>query len=427
MDESKGKGFSRRDFLAAGTAAGISGFPLLKTAKAQAAKPVRVGVLGTGGRGIGACADALGADPNVEIVAMADLAPDRIELALQSLSRNNALAGDGARRIKVTDKTKFSGWDCHEKLLATDIDYVILSNPPAFRPRDFALAVERGKHIFAEKPLATDPVGVRKIRDSARLAKQKGLSVVVGLNARHSKKTMETVKRVRDGQIGQISSGYIHRLAGGLWHRGSNPAWTEMEYQCRNWYYFYWLSGDQIVEMVIHQIDTMNWLMGAHPVSALASGGRQVRVDPKYGNIYDHMDVDFEYPGGVHVFCMLRQWDGCANKISSVVIGPNGASDSKEITGKNPWKGEDDVISTLNYEHWELMDSMRKGQARNDILDFGADSTLTCIMGREAAYTGKLVTWDEMLNSSLDLFPKEAKLGPAPQHPIPMPGQPRNI
>ena len=425
MKEGKREGFSRRDFLAAGTAVGISGFPLLKTAKAQAAKPMRVGVLGTGGRGTGACADALAADPSVELVAMADLVPERIEASLQSLSRNNALAGEAARRIKVTDKTKFSGWDCYDKLLSADVDYVILANPPGFRPRDFALAVERGKHIFAEKPLATDPVGVRKIKASAQQAKEKGLSVVVGLNYRHSKRIMENVKRVRDGQVGEIRSGYIHRLGGGLWHRGSDPSWTEMEYQCRNWYYFCWLSGDQIVEMVVHQIDQMNWLMGAYPISALASGGRQVRVDPKYGNIYDHMDVDFEYPGGIHVFCMLRQWDGCTNKMDTVVIGSDGICDGKGITGKNPWEPTEEESNPSIYEHWELIDSIRKGQPRNDALDFGADSTLACIMGRESAYTGKLVTWDEMLNSGLDLYPKDAKLGLAPQHPIPTPGQPR--
>jgi len=422
---------TRRDFLATGAAAAtaISGFPFVKSARAQSGEPLKIGVIGCGGRGTGAAANALTADPNIHLIAMADIAPDQIEKSLNTLkTKDKDLQGELQKNIRVEKDHIFTGPDCYEKLLQTDVDYVIHTEPPGFRPRNVTASVRAGKHIFAEKPLATDPAGVRKILKAAEQAKQKGLSIVVGLNARHDKSVMETVKRIHDGAVGEILAGNIYRLGQGLWHRGADPSWTEMEYQCRNWYYFCWLSGDQIVEMVIHQIDLMNWAMGAYPVSAIASGGRQVRTDPKYGNIYDHMSVDYEYPNGAHVNLMCRQWDNCDFKNANVVIGSKGKSDSRgRILGENKWKYEGERTRSQVYEHWELVDSIRKGQARNDILDFGAHSTLAAIMGRESAYTGLEVTWEDMLNSDLDLFPKSTAFGPAPKRPVAIPGQPRPL
>ena len=443
---------SRRDFMATGAVAAtaISGFPFIRTAGAHE-KSIKVGVVGTGGRGTGACRDALLADPAVEIVAMADVGIDRIEQSLAGLKQGRSLQGeDFQKRIKVPPDAMFIGPDSFKQLLAVDLDYVILSTPPGFRPLHYEEAVKRGLHVFAEKPMATDPLGCRAIRASAKKAKQKGLTVVVGLNARHSLDVMETVKRIHDGALGEITSGTIHRLGRGLWHRGNDPSWSAMEYQMRNWYYFCWLSGDQIVEMVVHQIDLMNWALGATPVSALAHGGRQQRTDPKYGNIYDHMTVDYTYPGGVHVQLMCRQWNDCAGKNENRVIGKLGESDSRRvILGANPFElpdrrrrgrrgsgqrtqrtppTRDDLLHNASvYEHMELIESIRKDGGRNDLLDFAIDSTLTAVMGREAAYTGQVITWDEISKSDLNLFPDDYQFGPAPQRAVAIPGFPRPV
>ncbi|MBW7995138.1 MAG: Gfo/Idh/MocA family oxidoreductase [Candidatus Glassbacteria bacterium] len=417
---------TRRKFIAGGAATAIAGFPFIRSAHAQQEETTKVGLIGCGGRGTGAAANAITAAPNIHLTAMADLVPEQIERSLDALKGDRDLQGELQANIKVSKDSKFTGMDCYKKVMESDVDYVILATPPGFRPLHFDAAVRAGKHIFAEKPLATDPAGVRKITKSAETAKSKGLSVVVGLNNRHSIGGMELVKRIHDGGIGEIRAGRIYRLGGGLWHRGSDPSWTEMEYQCRNWYYFCWLSGDQIVEMVIHQIDRMNWLMGSHPVSAVGSGGRQVRTDPKYGNIWDHMSIDYEYPGGVHVSCMLRQWDNCENKVATELVGTTGTLAGRSgIVGANPWRYTGERTNSSVYEHTELIESIRNNHARNDALDFGAESTLTAIMGREAAYTGKLLTWEEMVNSDLDLCPKSMQLGPAPKRPVPIPGKPR--
>ena len=428
-----GKRMSRRDFIATGAAAAtaLSGLPFVRTAHAQE-PPIKIGVVGTGGRGTGACANALMADPAVELVAMAEIAQERVDQSLAALKQEPDLQGEAVQqRIKVTQDTIFIGPDAFKQLMALDLDYVILTTPPGFRPLHYEHAVHRGLHVFAEKPVATDPVGCRAIRANAEKAKEKGLSVVVGLNARHDLAVMETVKRIHDGALGEITSGSIHRLGGGLWHRGADPNWSPMEYQMRNWYYFCWLSGDQIAEMVVHQIDLMNWTLGATPVRALAQGGRLQRTDPKYGNIYDHMTVDYEYPGGVHVHLMCRQWDDCASKNVNRVIGKRGESDSrKTIVGATPWSygDQDDLLHNSSvYEHMELIQSIRNGEARNDLLDFAIDSTLTAVMGRESAYTGRVITWEEISQSELNLFPESYQFGPAPQRAVPIPGSPRPV
>jgi len=422
---------TRRDFIATGAVAAtaLTGFPYVRTGSAQET-PVRIGVVGTGGRGTGACGNALVADPAVELIAMAEIGKDRIVQSLNALKNDDELQDEKIQnRIKVTEETMFVGPDAFKQLMALDLDYVILTTPPGFRPLHYEEAVNRGLHVFAEKPVATDPVGCRAIRASAEKARQKGLSVVVGLNARHDLSVMATVKRIHDGALGKITGGTIHRLGGGLWHRGNDPSWSSMEYQMRNWYYWCWLCGDQIVEMVVHQIDLMNWAMNATPVRALAQGGRMQRTDPKYGNIYDHMTVDYEYPGDVHVHLMCRQWDNCANKNENRVIGTQGESDSRRtILGANEWRyrRQDDILHrALVYEHMELIQSIRNGDARNDMLDFAIDSTLTGVMGRESAYTGKAITWDEVSQSELDLFPDSYQFGSAPERAVAIPGSPR--
>lgn len=425
---------SRRQFLTTGAAAAtaVTAFPFVRTGAAQEA-PIKVGVVGTGGRGTGACANALVADDAVELVGMADIAPDRVAWSLGRLRGHQALQDPGIqKRIKVTEETTFSGTGSYKELMAMDLDYVILTAPPGFRPLHFAEAVERGLHVFAEKPVATDPTGCRVIRGTAEEAKRKGLSVVVGLNYRHDLGTMELVKRVHDGAVGEIVAGSMHRMGGALWHRGSYPQWSPLEYQCRNWYYYCWLGGDQIVEQVIHQIDLMNWVMGAAPVSALGQGGRLKRTGPRWGNIYDHMSVTYEYPGGVEVALLLRQWDNCARRNDNRVVGTMGSTDNRRaIMGENPWEYEmpenDKRAQAVVYEHMELIESIRKGDARSDLLDFAIDGTLTAIMGRESAYTGQPVTWEENQSSGLDLFPKDYPNSAPPDRPVPVPGTPRPV
>ncbi|MEX2401492.1 MAG: Gfo/Idh/MocA family oxidoreductase [Rhodothermales bacterium] len=424
---------SRRDFIATGAAAAtaLSGIPFVHTSAARRA-PIRVGVVGTGGRGTGACANALMADPEVEIVAMAEIGRDRVDQSLQALKEAGDLQDPSYQdRIKVTDDTIFIGPDAFKEVMAMDLDYVILTTPPGFRPLHFEEAVNRGLHVFAEKPVATDPAGCRRIRASAQKARRQGLNAVVGLQGRYDLATRETMKRVHDGAIGEILSGTVHRMGGWLWHRGDEPDWSPMEYQMRNWYYHCWLSGDQIVEMVIHQIDRINWTLDAVPLSAVGQGGRIQRSDPKWGNIWDNMTVDFEYPDDVHVHLMNRQWESSENINRNRVIGTLGETDTLDlIRGENRWRypDVDDLrhIALVN-EHMELISAIRNGETRNDMLDYAIDSTLTGIMGREAAYTGRRITWEEISSSDLDLFPESYQFGPAPERPVPVPGKARPV
>ncbi|MCK4966796.1 Gfo/Idh/MocA family oxidoreductase, partial [bacterium] len=312
--------------------------------------------------------------------------------------------------------------------LETDVDYVCLTGPPGFRPMQFEAAIKAGKHVFMEKPVATDPVGIRKILNTAKLAEEKGLSVVVGFNFRHHVGIRETMDRIRKGQMGEVLTARSYFNTGTVWHRGEDPSWTEMEYQCRNWYYYCWLSGDHIVEQHIHYIDLTNWVMGGYPVKALSVGGREVRTDSKFGNIYDHFAVDYEFSDDRHALAMCRQTANCDNRTGTFAVGTKGKSNLREaeITGQNPWKFNEEVVIPLVYEHWELIESIRNGKPVNEA-ENGAYSTLTAIMGRESAYTGKTITWEEILNSDLDLFPNKVEFGPVRNRAVPIPGEPRPI
>jgi len=428
MTDKKNKNkVTRRKFIAAGAvaSAAIAGFPFVHTSRAQNVPPLKIGVIGCGGRGTGAADNALTASKNIHLIALADPFQDRIDRCLETLTNPKRRKGP-LQGVEVKKDHIFTGLDCSKKLLETDVDYVCLTGPPGFRPQDFEDAVEAGKHVFMEKPVATDPVGVRKILKTAKKAKEKGLSVVVGFDNRHSLAARETIKRIHGGWIGDVLSARSYFNTGTLWHRGEDPSWTEMEYQCRNWYYFCWLSGDHIVEQHIHYIDLTNWVMDGYPVKAMGVGGRQVRTEPKWGNIYDHFTIDYEFANEKHVMAMCRQWANTDNLVGCFAQGSKGKSKVREgeITGLNNWTFEDEMVTPKEYEHWELSESIRNGEPRSEA-ENGAYSTLTAIMGREAAYTGKIITWEEILNSDLDLFPKKLEFGPAPKRPVPMPGQPR--
>ena len=429
MTDKKNKNkVTRRKFIATGAvaSAAIAGFPFVNTSRAQNVPPLKIGVIGCGGRGTGAADNALTASKNIHLIALADPFQDRIDRCLETLTNPKRRKGP-LQGVEVKKDHIFTGLDCGKKLLETDVDYVCLTGPPGFRPQNFEDAVEAGKHVFMEKPVATDPVGVRKILKTAKKAKEKGLSVVVGFDNRHSLAARETIKRIHGGWIGDVLSARSYFNTGTLWHRGEDPSWTEMEYQCRNWYYYCWLSGDHIVEQHIHTIDLMNWALGSYPIRAIGVGGRQVRTEPKWGNIYDHFVIDYEFPNDVHVMSMSRQWQNCDNKGGGLMVGTIGKSDaSREITGPNSWKFKGEMVTPKVYEHFELIESIRNGNPMAQA-DIGAYSTLTAIMGRESAYTGKTITWDEILNSDLDLLPKKLEFGPAPKRTVPIPGQPRPL
>ena len=423
---------TRRDFIAAGAlaATAVSGFPFVQTSRAQNVKPVKIGVIGCGGRGGGAANNAVMAAPDVKLIALCDLVPDRIEKFRQELAKGDKRRGRGPNpNLIVEDKNCFTGFDGYKKLLDMDIDYVILTSPPGFRYQHFAAAVDAGKNVFMEKPVAVDPVGIRSILATGKKAEKKGLSVVAGTQRRHEKRYLETINRIQGGAIGDVVAGQIYWNGSTVWHRGDKPEWSEMEYQCRNWYYFCWLSGDHIVEQHLHNFDVANWIIGTHPISAIGVGGRQGRTNPMYGNIYDHFAVDYEYPGNVHVMSMCRQLSGDYDrKVGEFMVGTKGKADpSGVILGENPWKFKEKNNNPYEQEHADLIESIRTGKPVNGTEDV-AYSTLTAIMGRESAYTGKTITWDEIMNSDLDLRPDGYTMDTIPpKRPVPIPGQPRPI
>lgn len=428
MENAKKTRITRRDFLAQGTAAAavISGAPFVHAARSGSAQPLKVGLIGCGGRGTASLREALQAEPDIHVTALADPFKDRIEGCLKTLT-NPKRMGDLIHGVEVTPDQCFDGLDGYRRLLETDVDWVNIIGPPGFRPIQFEAAVEAGKHVFLEKPVATDPAGVRKILATAKKAKEKGLSVVVGFDNRHNPARREAVKRIHDGAIGEITSGTSYNYTRWVrWFRGDDPAWSDMEYQCRNWYYFCWLSGDVIVEQSIHTIDVTNWIMDAYPVSALGSGGRALPIDARKGNIWDHMTVDYEYPNGAHVIHMDRQWPNCDGSGRAGFIGTRGHYFHGEIAGQNSWRFEGQLERAGVYEQRAIIESIRKGEPKSEG-ENGAYAALTAIMGRESAYTGKRVAWDEILHADLDLFPKKIEFGPAPKRAVPIPGSPRPV
>ena len=285
-------GLNRRDFLRA-SAAATAGLatqwtPGYAAVHAGAAETIRVGVIGCGGRGTGAARDCITSSEGVELVAMGDLFPDRIERAKASLTR---AIGD---KFKVTADRTFVGFDAYQQVIASDVDLVILATPPGFRPEHLRAAIAGGKHVFTEKPVAVDPVGIRSVIETADLAKTKNLAVVAGTQRRHDPKYIETIRRIQAGEIGEVMAGQVYWNQGGLWTAERKPEMTDAEWQIRNWLYFTWLSGDHIVEQHVHNIDVANWVLNAHPISANGVGGRQVRTGPEYGHIYDHFAIELE-------------------------------------------------------------------------------------------------------------------------------------
>ena len=432
-----GRPFSRRSFIqtSAALAAGAAVFPgFAHRAYASGTDTLRVGLIGCGGRGTRGIIQNMECAPGIELISLGDLAPDRLEQSRQTIADYVEENPELRPNFQVTDDRCFSGFDAYKRVLETDVDLVMLATPPGFRPLHLAAAIDAGKHVFAEKPVATDAAGVRSCLETYERARAQGLGIGVGTQRRHHSGYLELIRRIRDGQMGEIVNGQVYWNQGGLWSRQPQDDWTETEWQIRNWLYFTWLSGDHIVEQHVHQHDVANWVLDAVPVRATAVGGRQQRVDPVYGHIYDHFSVDYEYPDGVHIMSMARQIPQAQGRIGEWFQGTRGRSRSHEgggvgigIEGPSSfeWERPDDWVSHLVQEHTDLVTSIRAGEPINDLRRI-AESTLTAIMGREAAYTGRTVEWDEALNADQDLNPApldQLAYGPLEVPPVAIPGR----
>jgi len=410
----------RRDFLkrSAGAASLFAAGNMAPPVHARGSATIKIGLIGCGGRGTGAAANCVASAPGVELVAMGDLFPDRLKESFDTLSKELGAA------FQVAPERAFSGFDAYAQVIASDVDLVLLATPPHFRPLHLEAAVRAKKHVFMEKPVATDPTGVRSVLASSQLAKEHGLAIVAGTQRRHQASYLETMRRIHDGAIGAIVAGQCWWNQGGLWGRMREPGWSDMEWQVRNWLYFTWLSGDHICEQHIHNLDVMNWALRAHPLQATGMGGREVRTGPEYGNIYDHFSIEYEYPGGVLIQSSCRQIANTAGRVAERVVGTGGVADPNgTIQGAHAFRFDADAQPCDPYvqEHADLIASIRAGTPLNEGAQV-AESTLTAIMGRMSTYTGKTVTWEQALNSTLDLAPPAYDFGELAIEPVAVPG-----
>jgi predicted dehydrogenase len=416
--------------------AGVSAFTIIKPELVRGAgkEKLKAGLIGCGGRGTVATFDLLAGNENVELVAMADLFEDHLEKSLALLrDPNGKLAGvpDRAQYPGIQDKLKvdpehhFTGFDAYKKLLASDVDVVLLCTPPGYRPIHFEAAVEAKKHIFTEKPIAVDPTGVRRFLAAARKAEQLKLTVVSGAQRHYFAEFQDSIRKIHDGAIGEIVAAYSWYLSKPVFHVPSRDAkWADTEFQHRNWYSFLWLCGDQMVEQHFHNLDTINWVMGTHPAKVVASGGAAWRPrEEYYGNIYDHMSADFVYPSGAHFSSNCRQYAGeCFQLTDDLVVGTKGHSNCRDMGAT---KGKVNVWEHKAYvaEHKALVQSIRGDGPYVNHGRMVAESTMTAIMARESAYSGQEITWEQIMASKQDLEPKALDLkGKMEVPPLPVPG-----
>lgn len=409
-DENSNSG--RRDFLkttstAIGGAIG-AGFPAILSAQTLT-NAIKIGLVGCGGRGSGAAAQALQADDYNEITAVADIDQSQIDRCLQSLSRN----AKHADRVKVDKANQFLGLNAYQKVIDSNVDVVLLATPPGFRPTHLAACIEANKHVFCEKPVSTDAPGVRWVMETANKAQQKKLSLVAGFCWRYNNMIQETFGQVESGAIGRLVAYYATYYTSPVKPMppaSSRPAgMSDVEWQIRNWYNFVWLCGDSIVEQAVHSVDKIAWAMHDEaPASCVAVGGRAIPAEG--GNIYDHFEVNYLYPNGSRAFLANRQIVGCYNENSDYLLGVDGTctigrGPQPRIEGKANWTFSGQQYNMYQREHDLLFASIRKNQPMNDGKRM-ATSTMLAIMGRMAAYTGKQVTWDEAMNAQEKLFPE---------------------
>lgn len=401
----------RRDFirtsgkLAAGTLVANS---LVSSVYAQGTDEIKVALIGCGGRGTGAAFDAFASGQNIKLVAMADAFQDNLDRTYGTLKEK---FGD---KIDVPDSRKYVGFDGY-KAAIRDADVILLATPPGFRPMHFEEAVKEGKHVFMEKPVAVDIPGIRKVLEVAQEAKRKKLNVVVGLQRRYQDNYREAIKRIHDGAIGDVVSGQVYWNSGGVWVRPRRPSQTEMEYQMRNWYYFNWLCGDHIVEQHVHNIDVANWIKQKYPVSIQGTGSRAHRTGKEYGEIYDNFAIEMTYDDGSVVYSQSRHFEGINNRIDETFQATKGRvylsagnqavlwdANGNEIYRHNP-RGNP---NPYQQEHKELFAAIAAGEYKFEDTEYSAYSTLTGIIGRIACYTGKVIKWDEAMQSTIDIMPE---------------------
>ncbi len=419
------KGSSRRTFFktgaaAAGTFAALGNLPMVHGSSSNTWK---LGLVGCGGRGRGAAeniCEAAGTSYSVKLHAVADAFESRINDALGYLEGAEPCKG----RIDVGDR-KFVGLDAFQKVIDS-CDIVMLATPPGFRPQHIEATIKAGKHLFTEKPVAVDGPGIRKVLAAYEEAKKKNLAVVAGTQRRHQDPYVESMKLIHDGAIGDIQFARVYWNQGNIWAVKREEGWDDMTYQLRNWYHFTWLCGDSIVEQHVHNLDVANWAIGAHPLSAYGTGGQQVNRAPEWGESFDHFSVDYEYPNGVHVLSQNRQIAGTDSDVNEYIVGTKGKWQSpgyrfETPDGKTRIKGGG--INPYVQEHIDFLQSIETGKPLNELKQV-AESTLTAIMGRMSAYTGKRVTWEQALESTLDTFPKELQFGAKLPGPVvAVPGQ----
>lgn len=424
---------TRRGFMK--TAAAAVALAHIPRVFAAGSDRIRLGLVGCGARGTGAVMNSIVASPGIELVAVGDVFQDRVDTCLARLRNptgekdwSSATPWTHVDAIKVTPETVFVGFDAYQRVIASGVDLVILATPPAFRPAHLRAAVEAGKHVFIEKPVAVDPAGCRSIIASGEIARAKGLAIVAGTQRRHQPRYIEMMQRIHAGAIGKLTGGECCWLGPcvrtwGYFHP-RQPAWTDLEWQLRNWHFFTWLSGDHIVEQHVHNLDVINWAMGAPPVDCIGMGGRQWRTQPEFGNVWDHFAVRYRYANGATVSSMCRQNDGAYGLVTEAIQGRLGKAIPGRIDGPTPWRFTGDDGSAFEHEHANLVRSIRAGKPLNEARQV-AESTLTAIMGRMSAYTGKVVQWDWALNrSTLDLVPQlPTGLGPWPTPPVAVPGE----
>ncbi len=424
---------NRREFLkisAAATAGAAAGsLSLARSAHAAGSDVLRIGLIGCGGRGGGAAANALGADANTRLVALADAFSDRLQSTLGSLKR------EFNERVAVDAEHCFVGFDAYQRLIQSGVDVVLLATPPHFRPIHLKACVDAGKHVFCEKPVAVDGPGVRSVLATCEEAAAKRLNVVSGLCWRYDYGVKETMKRVLDGAIGEIVAIRETYNTGTLWQRPRQPGWTEMEYQMRNWYYFTWLSGDHNCEQHVHSLDKAGWAMHDEPpLRAWGLGGRQVRTDPIYGDIFDHHAVCYEYANGVQVYSYCRQMAGCSGDVSDIFMGTQGranilANHIYDAKGKTVWRYQGPKPGMYDVEHQELFAAIRSGKVINNGI-YMARSTMLAVLGRMVTHSGQTTTWDEAINRGLNLSPEKYAMDATPpilpdkdgKYPVSVPG-----
>ena len=415
------KDINRRNFVKASSLT-VGGVMLSSSLSAVSAKAhidgddaIKIGLVGCGGRGTGAIAQALSTKQNVKLVAMADAFRDRLDKCYQQITEkeftdwSSGEPIDVKSRVQVAEEHKFVGFDGYKKVIDL-CDVVILTTPPGFRPMHFEAAIKAGKHVFMEKPLATDAPGIRKVLETAKLAKEKKLNVVVGLQRHYQKIYREWVQLLHEGIIGDIVTSHVYWNSAGVWVRERKPGQTEMEYQMRNWYYFNWLCGDHICEQHIHNIDVSNWVKQGYPVKAYGMGGRRMRTGQDHGEIFDHHFVEFEYADGSRMYSQCRHWKGTASSVTESFQGTNGSAPKPGViltkSGYEVMKYNDKKDpNPYQVEHNELFEAIAKGEYKFADTENGAKSTMTSILGRMATYSGQVITWDEAINSEVSLMP----------------------